>query len=87
VAVYRVLIKASAAKEIEALPSKQDRQRIVSQIYALAENPRPIGSEKLAGKDHWCRVRQGRYRIVYDIQDRDLLVFIVKVGHRKEVYR
>lgn len=86
-AVYRLRIKASAAKEIEALPSKQDRQRIVSQIQALAENPRPVGSEKLAGQDHRYRIRQGRYRIVCEIQDRDLLVLVVKVGHRKEVYR
>jgi len=87
VAVYRLLIKASAVKEIEALSSKQDRQWIVSQIRALAANLRPVGSEKLAGQDHRYRIRQGRYRIVYEIQDRNPLVFVVKVGHRKEVYR
>jgi len=85
VAKYRLLIKPSAAKEIEAIPSKKDRQRIVERILKLADNPRPPGCEKLSGQDKY-RVRQGRYRIVYTIEDNDLLVYIVKVGHRKDVY-
>jgi mRNA interferase RelE/StbE len=85
VAKYKLLIKPSAAKEIEAIPSKKDRQRIVERILKLADNPRPNGCEKLSGQDKY-RVRQGRYRIVYAIEDDDLLVYVVKVGHRKNVY-
>lgn len=81
-AAYRVLIKDSAAREIDALPTKEDRRRVVARIFALAENPRPHGSEKLAGEMERYRIRQGRYRIVYEIRDRELLVWVVKVGHR-----
>jgi mRNA interferase RelE/StbE len=85
VARYKILIKPSAAKEIEAIPSKKDRQRIVDRILSLEENSRPPGCEKLSGQDKY-RIRQGRYRIVYAIEDKNLLVFVVKVGHRKDVY-
>ena len=85
-AKYRILIKPSAAKEIEGIPYKKDRQRIVKRINQLAEDPRPPGCEKLSGQDKY-RLRQGRYRIVYSIEDQDLIVYVVKVGHRKEVYR
>ena len=84
-ASYSLRIKPSAVKEIEAVP-KKDRQRIVSRIRALADNPRPVGCEKLAGQDKY-RVRQGRYRIVYSVSDSNLVVLVVKVAHRKEVYR
>ena len=83
---YRLLIKPSAVKDIEAIPLKRDRQRVVERISKLAENPRPSGSEKISGQDKY-RVRQGRYRILYAIEDQDLLVQVVKVGHRKDVYR
>ena len=83
---YRLLIKPSAVKEIEAIPLKRDRQRVVERISKLAEDPRPSGSEKISGQDKY-RVRQGRYRILYAIEDQDLLVQVVKVGHRKDVYR
>jgi mRNA interferase RelE/StbE len=86
VAKYRLLIKPSAVKDIEAIPLKRDRQRVVERIGRLADNPRPSGSEKISGQDKY-RVRQGRYRILYVIEDQDLLVQVVKVGHRKEVYR
>ena len=86
-ASYRVLIKASAAKEIEAVDQKKDRQRIVATILALADEPRPVGCEKLAGERDRYRVRVGRYRIVYSIADDDLLVLVVRVAHRKDVYR
>ena len=82
---YKLLIKPSAVKEIEAIPSKKDRQRIVDRILKLQDNPRPPGSEKLSGQDKY-RVRQGRYRIIYAIEDDNLLVYVVKVGHRKDVY-
>ena len=83
---YSILIKPSAVKEIEAIPLKKDRRRIVERIGDLAENPRPPGCEKLSGQDK-CRLRQGRYRILYSIEDKDLLVYVVKVAHRKDVYR
>jgi mRNA interferase RelE/StbE len=87
VARYRVLIKPSAAKEIEAVDQKKDRQRIVAKILSLAEDPRPPGHEKLAGIDDRYRVRSGRYRIIYSIGDAELEVIVVRVGHRRDVYR
>ena len=84
-ASYRLLIKPSAVKEIEAIPRK-DRERIAKRIQDLSQNPRPPGSEKLSGDEKY-RVRQGWYRIVYSIDDQALEVLIVKVGHRREVYR
>jgi mRNA interferase RelE/StbE len=86
VAKYSLEIKRSASKEIERLPTKKDRRLVVDRILGLAEDPRPPGSEKLAGEDR-CRVRQGLYRIVYEIDDTSRVVRIVKVGHRREVYR
>ena len=83
---YRLLIKPSAVKDIEAIPLKRDRQRVVERISKLAEDPHPSGSEKISGQDKY-RVRQGRYRILYVIEDQDLIVQVVKVGHRKDVYR
>ena len=73
-------------REIEAIPQKRHRQRVVSRIRALASDPRPPGCEKLTGQDRY-RVRQGAYRIVYSVEDDVLLVYIVKVGQRGEVYR
>ncbi len=84
-AKYRITIKKSAAKELEAIP-KKDLQRIIKRIQSLAENPRPRGSKKLSGQEQY-RIRQGDYRIVYSIKDKDLLVDIVKIGHRREIYR
>ena len=86
-AAYNVLLKKSAAREIEALPTKQDRQRVISRIQALAADPRPHGSEKLAGSSGHYRVRQGNFRIVYSICDQELIVEVVRVGHRRQVYR
>ena len=86
-AEYRLLIKASAAKEVETLDTKADRQRIVQRIQQLAADPRTPGSEKLAGYADRYRVRQGQYRIIYLIDDGRREVTIFKVGHRKDVYR
>ena len=86
-AEYRLLIKASAAKELEASGTKADRRRIVERIQALAVNPRAQGSEKLAGYADRYRVRQGSYRIVYLIDDARREITIFKIGHRKDVYR
>jgi len=82
---YKVSIKRSAVKEIEAIPQKKERQRIIRRIGQLAEDPRPPGSKKLSGNDKY-RLRQGSYRIVYSIEDKELIVIVVKVGHRKDVY-
>ena len=86
-AAYRILIKPSAAKEVEAVDSKADRRRIVEKIAALAATPRPHGCEKLAGFDDRYRIRQGQFRIVYLIDDDLREVTIFKVGNRKDVYR
>ena len=85
-AQYRLLIKASAIKELRSIPNKKDRQRIVRRIQILASDPRPHGSQKLSGRERY-RIRQGQYRIVYAVEADELVVYVVKVGHRKDVYR
>ena len=84
-ASYRVLIKRSAGKELEELALK-DRRRIVERIRGLTSDPRPVGCEKLSGEEKY-RVRQGDQRIIYGINDRDSTVTVVKIGHRRDVYR
>jgi mRNA interferase RelE/StbE len=83
---YSLRIKKSAIKDLEAIPTKTDRRRIVKRIESLADDPRPRGVQKLSGKERY-RIRQGRYRILYSIRDRDLIVYVVRIGHRKSVYR
>lgn len=73
-------------KELESVAIKADRQRIAQRISSLADNPRPPGCQKLSGRERY-RIRQGNYRILYTIEDSQLVVFIIRVGHRKEVYR
>jgi mRNA interferase RelE/StbE len=85
VANYRLLTKPSAAKELEALPTK-DRRKVITKIEALAVEPRPHGCEKLSGQEQY-RVRQGNYRVVYGIDDAARTVLVVKIGHRRDVYR
>ena len=84
-AAYRILLRKSVQKDFGPIPG-QDLQRVLDRIAALADEPRPHGCEKLTGQERY-RVRQGRYRIVYSIQDDELTVWIVTVGDRKEVYR
>jgi len=84
-AEYKVYFKESVEKDFCAIP-KTDLQKILRRIQALTEDPRPQGHEKLTGQERY-RIRQGRYRIVYSIQDKELTVWIVKVGLRKGVYR
>ena len=84
-ASYRLLIKPAAVKELEAV-SQRNRQRLAARIRALAGQSRPPGAEKLSGHDLY-RVRQGNYRILYEIIDHDLTVTVIKIGHRREVYR
>jgi len=82
---YEILIRRSAEKEIRDLP-REVRVRVVQRIRALASSPRPPGCEKLAGRDAY-RIRVGLYRVVYTIEDRRLVIEVVRVAHRKEVYR
>ena len=84
-AKYKITIKKSAAKELEGIPAK-DLRKIVKQIRTLALKPRPQGSQKLSSKEQY-RIRQGDYRIVYSIDDNEMIVDIVKIGHRREIYR
>jgi mRNA interferase RelE/StbE len=85
VASYSLEIKRSAAKELAQVPPK-DRGRIVARIQALADDPRSVGTEKLSGQERY-RVRQGNYRILYEIEDQILRIMVVKIGHRRDAYR
>lgn len=84
-ASYSILLSRSAAKELEGVPTT-DRHRLVARIAALAHDPRPIGAEKLSGASKY-RARQGDYRILYVIEDALVVVTVVRVGHRRDVYR
>ena len=84
-ASYDLLIKRSAARELEELPPK-DRKRIIERIHSLAEQPRPPSCENLAGEEKY-RLRQGNYRILYSVDHAAKNVTVVKIGHRREVYR
>ncbi len=84
---YSVLIKTSAAKEVDTIPQRRDRRRIVNRISSLADDPRPRGCQKLAGREERYRVRQGSYRILYSTDDEARVVLVVKVGHKKQAYR
>ena len=84
-AAYSILFKDSVRKDLDSIP-KSDLQRIIARIESLGENPLPIGCEKLSGQEKY-RLRQGDYRIIYSIQDTQLTIWVVKVGHRREVYR
>ena len=84
-AKYKIVFKQTVAKDLRPIPNK-DVQRILTKIDQLAGNPRPAGSEKLTGEEKY-RVRQGNYRILYTIEDEIITITIVKVGHRRDVYR
>lgn len=86
-AAYSVLTKPSSEKEIDAVEPKKARQRIVARVRALGDSPRPPGCVKLSGSDDWYRLRLGPHRIVYAISDEERTVTVVKVAHRREVYR
>ncbi len=83
---YNLRIKKSARKELESIATKADRRRIIRRIKSLAENPRPQGALKLSGLERY-RIGQGRYRILYTIEDTVLIVHVIKIGDRKNVYR
>jgi len=82
---YRLVFKKSVTKDLRAIP-KRDISRILKCIEALSDDPRSTGCEKLSNQERY-RVRQGVYRIIYEIEDDTLVVIVVKVGHRSEVYK
>jgi mRNA interferase RelE/StbE len=82
---YDIYFRESVWKDFQKI-SKKDLNKILKRIRMLSEDPRPTGCEKLTGQDRY-RLRQGKYRIVYSIQEKELTVWIVKVGHQKDVYR
>ena len=82
---YEIVFRRSVSKDLLPVP-KQDVQRILESIRSLADDPRPPQSLKLTGEEKY-RLRCGVYRVLYTIEDRQLVVEIVKVGHRKDVYR
>ncbi|WP_455378085.1 type II toxin-antitoxin system RelE family toxin [Petrachloros mirabilis] len=84
-ASYEIIVKKSAERELRALP-KRDLRRVTKRLQILSHNPRPPGSEKLSGHDQY-RIRQGDYRMVYTIDEDQRVVAIVKIGHRRDVYR
>jgi mRNA interferase RelE/StbE len=84
-AKYKIEIKKSAVKELNNLPINE-LKKIVQKIQNLADNPRPSGCKKLTGEEKY-RIRSGNYRILYIIEDNILIIYIVKIGHRREVYR
>ena len=83
---YRIAITRAAAKQVKALP-KGARQRVSEAVSALADEPRPHGIKTLDAKKKLYRLRVGSYRVVYQVQDARLVVLVVRVGDRKEVYR
>jgi mRNA interferase RelE/StbE len=85
VAKFELAFKESVSKDLKYIP-KQDVQRIIERINLLRDDPLPAGSVKLSGKECY-RIRQGNYRIIYEIQDSQLVIIVIKVGHRREVYR
>jgi mRNA interferase RelE/StbE len=84
-AKYRLVFRKSVAKDLRSIPNK-DVARILQRLERLQENPRPADSEKLSGQERY-RIRQEAYRVVYEVQDELLAVTVVKVGHRKHVYK
>lgn len=84
-AEYKIFFKVSVEKDLRQIPQREIR-KILQKIDSLTTNPRPSGSEKLTGQERY-RVRQGRYRILYSIKDNELTIWVVKISHRKDVYR
>jgi mRNA interferase RelE/StbE len=82
---YKLSIRRKAQKQLEKLPAN-DYKKAKQTILGLANDPRPAGSKKLKGRDGW-RVRQGNYRIIYEIEDGQLIVTVLEVGDRKDIYR
>ncbi len=84
---FSLEIVRSAARELETIEPRAQRQRIVSRIRTLVAEPRPAGAQRLAGNALCFRIRQGDYRILYEIDDTNRRIVVVKIGHRRDVYR
>jgi mRNA interferase RelE/StbE len=84
--VYSVHLAPAAERQLKTL-AKPAQQRIVRRLRKLEDNPRPHGIEKVTGSEDFYRIREGDYRIIYTIKDQDLIILVVKIGHRKDVYR
>ena len=82
---YKIYIKPTAVKELQRIP-KRDVIRIIEKVRGLSSDPRPPGCEKLSLEEKY-RIRQGKYRIIYAIEDDKLVILVIKIGHRKDVYR
>jgi mRNA interferase RelE/StbE len=82
---YKIVFRKSVAKDLRRIPN-QDLRRILDTVDSLSDEPRPVGIEKLSGQEKY-RARQGNYRIIYEIKDDEAVVVVVKVGHRRDVYR
>jgi len=83
--IYTVEILRSAQKQLSKI-GQQQQKRIIESVHNLAENPRPQGSKKLSGRPAW-RIRIGSYRLIYEIHDEKLIVLVIAIGHRREIYR
>ena len=83
---YKVSFRRSAEKELRKI-QKSDLRRVTDRVGALSVNPRPAGAQMLKGEDRYYRIRQGDYRVIYELDDPDRQVIIIKIGHRREVYR
>ena len=83
---YEVRLLVTARRQLLGIPIRI-RSRIAVAIRALADDPRPPGCKKLAGSSDYFRIRVRDYRVLYEVRDRDILVLVIKIGHRREVYR
>jgi mRNA interferase RelE/StbE len=82
---YKISIRRKAQKQMARIPAS-DYKKVKEAIQALANNPRPPGSKKLKGRPGW-RIRQGNYRVIYEIQDDQLIIIVLDIGDRKDIYR
>jgi len=82
---YKIFIEKSAQKALAKI-IKNEQDRIIGAIQSLSENPRPVGVKKLSGREAW-RIRVGNYRVIYEIHDDKLVIVVITIGHRKEIYR
>jgi len=83
---YKVVISSSAEKSLKKIP-KKDVQHIVVAMERLAMHPFPVGSRKLSGYEKIFRIRIGKYRVIYEVEGHKLLILVLKIGHRKDIYR
>jgi len=83
---FNIQITKSAKKQLQHFP-KADQQRIKPQIDGLGQTPKPVGCKKLKGVDELYRIRSGDYRIIYQLKEEQLIILILRIGHRKDIYQ